>query len=264
MTLQIGLVLGILGISLILFISEKIRMDVIALMVLGALALTGLVSPSEAVAGFSNSAVIAVWAMFILSDGLTRTGIADIIGRSVLRVAGRSEVRMVIVIIIPAGVLSAFMNNIGVAALMLPVVIDIARRKIAQNPQRQRQILVYQTFYRSLAAPRLNDLPEPQQELEVGRQGVAIDAFGNRSHDNAAFHALLFEKPLDKRTQALAFIVVLDASRDTYAVAERQEHKVAGGQRDEFCQSCSLVTERILDDLHQQFIAFTNEIANVR
>ena len=61
MTLQIGLVLGILGISLILFISEKIRMDVIALMVLGALALTGLVSPSEAVAGFSNSAVIAVW-----------------------------------------------------------------------------------------------------------------------------------------------------------------------------------------------------------
>ncbi len=128
MTLQIGLVLGILGISLILFISEKIRMDVIALMVLGALALTGLVSPSEAVAGFSNSAVIAVWAMFILSDGLTRTGIADIIGRSVLRVAGRSEVRMVIVIIITAGVLSAFMNNIGVAALMLPVVIDIARR----------------------------------------------------------------------------------------------------------------------------------------
>ncbi len=80
-------------------------MDVIALMVLGALALTGLVSPSEAVAGFSNSAVIAVWAMFILSDGLTRTGIADIIGRSVLRIAGRSEVRMVIVIIITAGVL---------------------------------------------------------------------------------------------------------------------------------------------------------------
>ncbi len=128
MTLEIGLVLAILGISLILFISEKIRMDVIALMVLGALALTGLVTPSEAVAGFSNSAVIAVWAMFILSDGLTRTGIANIIGRSVLRVAGRNEIRMVITIIVTAGVLSAFMNNIGVAALMLPVVIDIARR----------------------------------------------------------------------------------------------------------------------------------------
>jgi di/tricarboxylate transporter len=128
LTLEIGLVLAILGISLILFISEKIRMDVIALMVLGALAVTGLVSPTQAVAGFSNSAVITVWAMFVLSDGLTRTGIADIIGRNVLRIAGRSEIRMVVVIVLTAGVLSAFMNNIGVAALMLPVVIDIARR----------------------------------------------------------------------------------------------------------------------------------------
>jgi di/tricarboxylate transporter len=87
-----------------------------------------LVTPPEAVAGFSNPAVIAVWAMFILSDGLTRTGIADVIGRTVLRLAGRKESRMILVIMLTAGTLSAFMNNIGVAALMLPVVIDIARR----------------------------------------------------------------------------------------------------------------------------------------
>ena len=128
LTFEIGLVLTILGVSLVLFVSERIRMDLIALMVLGTLVLTRLVTPEEAVAGFSNAAVIAVWAMFILSDGLTRTGIANVIGRSVLRMAGRQEGRMIVVIMLTAGTLSAFMNNIGVAALMLPVVIEIARR----------------------------------------------------------------------------------------------------------------------------------------
>jgi di/tricarboxylate transporter len=128
MTFEIALVLSILAVSLILFVSEVIRMDLVALLVLGALAVSGLVSSTEAFAGFSNSAVITVWAMFILSEGLTRTGIADIIGRQVIRVAGRREFAMIIVIMITAAVLSAFMNNVGVAALMLPVVVDVARR----------------------------------------------------------------------------------------------------------------------------------------
>ncbi len=128
MTNDILIVLGILIISLILFISEIIRMDLVALLVLGALATTGLVSPNDALAGFSNSAVVTVWAMFILSEGLTRTGIADVIGRQVMRIAGRREISMIVVIMITAAVLSAFMNNIGVAALMLPVVVDVARR----------------------------------------------------------------------------------------------------------------------------------------
>lgn len=128
MTFDIALVLGILMVSLILFVSEVIRMDLVAMLVLGALAVTGLVGPDAAFSGFSNSAVITVWAMFILSEGLTRTGIANIIGVQVMRVAGRSEVMMIVVIMVTAAVLSAFMNNIGVAALMLPVVVDVARR----------------------------------------------------------------------------------------------------------------------------------------
>jgi di/tricarboxylate transporter len=128
LTIEIALVLSILVVSVVLFISAKIRMDVIALMVLGSLVVTGLVTPPEAVAGFSNGAVIAVWAMFILSNALTRAGIANMIGQSVLRLAGRQEVRMIVVIMVTSGVLSFFMNNIGVAALMLPVVVDVARR----------------------------------------------------------------------------------------------------------------------------------------
>ncbi|MGB5246431.1 MAG: SLC13 family permease [Woeseia sp.] len=128
MTFEIALVLGILAAALILFVSEVIRMDLVALLVLGTLAITGLVPADQAFLGFSNNAVVTVWAMFILSEGLTRTGIADVIGRQVIRVAGRREVPMIIVIMITAAVLSAFMNNIGVAALMLPVVVDVARR----------------------------------------------------------------------------------------------------------------------------------------
>ena len=128
MTFEIAIVLGVLIVSLILFISEVIRMDLVALLVLGALAIFGVVNTEQAFAGFSNSAVITVWAMFILSEGLTRTGIADIIGRQVMRAGGSREVPMILVIMITGAVLSAFMNNIGVAALMLPVVVDVARR----------------------------------------------------------------------------------------------------------------------------------------
>jgi di/tricarboxylate transporter len=145
MTFEIALVLGILAISLILFVSEVIRMDLVALLVLCAVAVTGLVSADQAFAGFSNSAVITVWAMFILSEGLTRTGIADIIGRQVMRLGGRREIAMIIVIMVTAAVLSAFMNNIGVAALMLPVVVEVARRTRI-SPSRLLMPLAYATL----------------------------------------------------------------------------------------------------------------------
>ena len=145
MTFEIALVLGILAISLILFVSEVIRMDLVALLVLCALAVSGLVTTNQAFAGFSNSAVITVWAMFILSEGLTRTGIANVIGRQVMRLAGRREIAMIVVIMITAAVLSAFMNNIGVAALMLPVVVEVARRTRI-SPSRLLMPLAYATL----------------------------------------------------------------------------------------------------------------------
>ncbi|KPK30742.1 MAG: hypothetical protein AMK69_02655, partial [Nitrospira bacterium SG8_3] len=126
--MQIALVLFILGAAIVFLVSEWISMEVVALLVLGCLALTGLVSPNEALSGFSNPAVVTVWAVFILSGGLTRTGVGNIIGRYVLRMAGRREVLIVTVIMLSAGVMSALMNNTAVAALMLPVVMDISRQ----------------------------------------------------------------------------------------------------------------------------------------
>ena len=128
MTSQIAITLTILSIALVLFISERLRVDLIALLVLSALALTSLITPSEALSGFSNPAVITVWAVFIIGGGLSKTGVGNIIGGQLLRLAGSGEVRLIVLIMLTTALLSAFMNNIGVAALLLPVVMDIARR----------------------------------------------------------------------------------------------------------------------------------------
>jgi di/tricarboxylate transporter len=122
------LVITIVAITFLLLISERVRVDVIALLVLGALALTGLVTPAEALSGFSSPAVVTIWAVFILSGALSRSGIASRIGRQVLRLAGEGEVRLIIGIMLTAGLMSAFINNVGATALLLPVVMDISRR----------------------------------------------------------------------------------------------------------------------------------------
>jgi len=129
MNLDIIIVLGILTISVLFFITEWVRMDVVALLVLGSLAITGLVTPAEALSGFSSSAVVTVWAVLILSAGLARTGIASLIGQRLMHLAGDSEVRLLIIIMMTAGLLSGFMNTIGVVSLFLPVIIDISRKK---------------------------------------------------------------------------------------------------------------------------------------
>ncbi|MEE4262009.1 MAG: SLC13 family permease [Desulfobacteraceae bacterium] len=142
MTPDIVLVFSILAVSVLFLVTEWIPMEVTALLCLGAVALTGLVSPVEALSGFSNPAVVTVWAVFILSGGLTLTGVANVIGRFVLRLAGTSEARMIIVIMVTAGAMSAIMNNVAVAALMLPVVMDIARHT-ERPPSRLLMPLAY-------------------------------------------------------------------------------------------------------------------------
>jgi di/tricarboxylate transporter len=127
MTPEIITVLIILLIAILLFVTERLRVDLIALLVLVSLALTGLVTPVEALSGFSNPAVVTVWAVLILSGALSRTGVASLIGSRMLRLVGTGEVKILLAIMLTAGVLSGFMNSIGVASLFLPVVIDIAR-----------------------------------------------------------------------------------------------------------------------------------------
>jgi di/tricarboxylate transporter len=128
MTLEIGLTLGIILVAVVLFATEKLRVDVVALIVLITVGLTGLVSPEDVFAGFANPAVITVWAVYMVSGGLFKTGVADILGRGILRLSGTSEARLIAVIMLTCGIMSGFMNNVGATAVLLPVVVGISRR----------------------------------------------------------------------------------------------------------------------------------------
>ena len=128
MSLEILILSIILFISILLFATGLIRMDLTALLVLVALAFTGLVTPIQALSGFSNPAVIIVWAMFILSAGLARTGVSRMIGTQLLKYAGSSEGRLIAILMSITALLSSIMNNIGVAAMFLPITLEIARR----------------------------------------------------------------------------------------------------------------------------------------
>ena len=128
MTPQIALTLAIIVGALIIFGTEKLRVDVVALLVLLTVGLTGLVGPKEVFAGFSNSAVITVWAVYIVSGGLFKTGVADILGKFIYRLSGGNEIRLVAVIMLTCGLMSAFMNNVGATAMLLPAVVSVAKQ----------------------------------------------------------------------------------------------------------------------------------------
>jgi len=98
------------------------------MLVLAALIVTGLVTPEEAFSGFSSPAVITVGAVFIISGALYQTGIADAIGETMLRFGGSSPLRVMVIMMVTVGVMSAFMNNIGAVAILLPAVITISEK----------------------------------------------------------------------------------------------------------------------------------------
>ncbi len=128
MTQENVLVLVILTVAVVLFVSERLRVDLIAMMVLITLSLTGLVTIDEAFSGFSSPAVITVWSVYIVSGALFRSGVADTLANFMLRLAGTNYLRLLFVIMLTVGVMSSFMNNIGAVAILLPAVVSVARK----------------------------------------------------------------------------------------------------------------------------------------
>ena len=121
------LVFSILAATIVLFVLDKLRLDVVALLALLALMLTGLVTTQEALAGFSASIVIIIAALFVVGAGIFQTGVADAMGRSLSRLGKGSEVRLLVFLMLLVALLSAFMSSTGAVAVLLPVVISLAR-----------------------------------------------------------------------------------------------------------------------------------------
>jgi di/tricarboxylate transporter len=122
------LLLGLIGLTLVLFALEVARPDIVAMGVMLVLLLTGTVGFEEGFTGFSNPAVVTVIAMFILSSGLVRTGVADYLGRLIIRLGGGHPAMLTLVVMIAVGLLSAFMNNIGAVAILLPTMFVVAQK----------------------------------------------------------------------------------------------------------------------------------------
>lgn len=122
MTLQIALVLGIAAVAMYLFISERLRMDIVALLVLISLTLLGLVTPAEALSGFSNEATITVAAMFILAAGIESTGALSAVGR--LLGKSRSPTAFLLVLFGLLALIAPFVNNTAVVAVFIPIVMN--------------------------------------------------------------------------------------------------------------------------------------------
>ncbi len=120
-------VLGILVVALMAFATERIRIDLVALGIMVLLMVFGIVTPREGVSGFSNPATVTIAAMFVLSAGLQRTDVPGLVGNSIVRLANKSETRIIFLLMLTTSILSAFILNTAVVAVFIPIVLRIAK-----------------------------------------------------------------------------------------------------------------------------------------
>jgi len=128
LTLDMVLVLALLGLTVVLFVTELVRIDIAAVSIMVLLGLLGLVPGEDIFGGFSSNAVIAVIAVMIIGAGLDRTGVMNTISSTVVRYGGKSQNRVVAMLATSVGFISAFMQNVGATALFLPVAGRVSSR----------------------------------------------------------------------------------------------------------------------------------------
>jgi len=128
MTSDMAFVFGVLAIAVVLFASGRVRLDLVALLVLLALMLGNILSVSAALAGFSDSVVIMIAGLFIVGEALVTTGIAFAVGEWLMRFGGTSETRLVALLMLTVGLAGAFISSTGIVAIFIPIVLTIAAK----------------------------------------------------------------------------------------------------------------------------------------
>src|SRR5215475_4820752 len=124
---DLAVVLVLLAAAVAMFVINKPRMDAVALIMLTVLPFTGVISMGEALAGFSDSNIVLLGALFVIGEGLVRTGVAQGLGDWLLKRAGSSETRLLMLLMTAVAALGAFMSSTGVVAIFIPVALRIAQ-----------------------------------------------------------------------------------------------------------------------------------------
>ena len=124
----VAIVLILLFIAVVLFATERIPIDIVTILLVVALVLTGTLSASEAFAGFGNDIVITIAGLFILTGGLVKTGVIDVVGRRLHRISGGNEFRLTVLIMVTAAACAALMKNTTTTAMFVPVVLGLSTR----------------------------------------------------------------------------------------------------------------------------------------
>ncbi len=135
MTGETLFVFGLLLVTVILFASDRLRLDVVAMLVIGVLLLSGLLSPREALAGFGDPVVLLIAGLFVVGESLLRTGVAYAVGNWLMRVAGTSPTRLLVLLMLTVAALSAFMSSTGAVAIFIPIALGLAG-KVGLAPSR--------------------------------------------------------------------------------------------------------------------------------
>lgn len=128
MGLDTILVFGIIGLAVVLFFTEKFTVDTVAIGVMVLFMLFGILDLKEGLAGFSNSATITVAAMFVISQAIFKTGILDQFSNYLGNQAQKSETKLILILMLSTGLLSAIINDTAVVALLMPAVIQISQK----------------------------------------------------------------------------------------------------------------------------------------
>ena len=146
MTWEIVFVLVLTICAVVLLVTEKFSTDVVAVLVMVVLLVSGILTPAEGFNGFANPATITVGAMFVLSAGLFRAGAVNFLGRALRRLARRSSTLMLLVMMLGVGVLSFFLNNTATVAILIPVTMVVAQR-VSTSPSKLLMPLSFASMF---------------------------------------------------------------------------------------------------------------------
>lgn len=187
MTTEIILVFAIIIVTAAFFVWGKIRSDIVALCALILLMLTGILTTEEGLSGFSNSVVIMMACLFIVGGGIFQTGLARKISIKILALAGDSQLKLFVLVMLVTGFIGAFVSNTGTVALMLPIVISLT----AEAKTDSRRFLMPMAFASSLGMLTLISTPPILIINDVLTSTPVIGGNGEELYKGLSFFSFL-------------------------------------------------------------------------